>query len=138
MRIGSYTPGRSIALPVRASAQNARMSRTVSRMCATGFPKRARCQSSLSRRTPLPSPRTNRPPEISSRSSASSAVTSGLRVNASAIPVPSRADSVAWANAATGTVALRYSSGTHTTSAPARSARRAASASSSIVSPHGP
>ena len=70
-------------------------------------------------------------------SSASSAVIIGLRVNASAMAVPTRTVLVAWARAAAVTVALRCSSGTQTISAPARSARRETSASSASVSPQG-
>ena len=78
-----------IALAGRAASRDeVRTLRTVSRRWPTGLPHRALCQSSLSRCTPVPSPRMKRPPESSSRSSASSAVTIGLRVNASAMAVP--------------------------------------------------
>ena len=79
----------------------------------------------------------NLPLLISSRSSASSAVINGLRVNAKAIAVPTPIVDVPAAIAAAAIVALRCSSGTQTTSAPAFSARCAASTNSARVSPHG-
>ena len=60
-----------------------------------------------------------RPPESSSRSMASSAVTIGLRVNASAMAVPTPTVLVPAATAAAVTVAHRCISGTQTISAPA-------------------
>ena len=62
----------------------------------------------------------------------------GLRVKASATAVPTPMVLVAWATAAADTVALRCSSGSQATSAPASSAARAASATSARLSPHGP
>ena len=61
-----------------------------------------------------------------------------LRVKASATAVPTAAVEVDCAIAAAETVALRCSSGSQTTSAPASSAARAASPTSARVSPHGP
>jgi hypothetical protein len=55
------------------------------------------------RRVALPRPSTSRPFESSSRSIAAAACTSGLRVNAFAIPVPIRTRDVACAIAPSGT-----------------------------------
>ena len=62
-------------------------------------------------------------------------MTIGLRVNASAMPVPSSIRSVAAAATARGTVAERYSSGAQRRAMPARSAARAKSASPAASRP---
>ena len=72
-------------------------------MRAAGFAKRTSYQSSFMRRVALPSPRMKRPSESSSRSMAALACSSGVRMKALAMPVPSFTRSVAWAMAAQGT-----------------------------------
>jgi len=65
------------------------------------------CQSEIIRRVPLPSPRTKRPPESSSRSRASAASTSGLRPTPYMIPEPIVQRAVRGASVARVTVAER-------------------------------
>ena len=78
------------------------------------------------RRVPVPRPSTNRPPDISSRSSAVTAVSSGERPNAHAIAVPSSIRSVTAAAAASASgPEWLWNSGAQTESKPASSARRA-------------
>ncbi len=76
---------------------------TSSRMRAAGRSKRTSYQSSFMRRVAEPSPSTMRPPESSSMSMAALAWSSGVRVNAFAMAVPSRMREVCAASAASGT-----------------------------------
>src|SRR5215208_1598374 len=111
-----------------------RTASTVSRRCGAGRPYSTPCQVSLSRLTPAPRPRRNRPPDISSMSSAVTARMNGLRVNAQAIPVPTPIRSVAAASHVAWVTELRKSSGAQTQSMPAASASRAWAARSSGMS----
>src|SRR5262245_29387614 len=78
------------------------------------------------RRVPVPSPSTNRPPDSSSRSSAVTAVSSGERPNAHAMPVPSSMRSVSSAAAASASgPEWLWNSGAQAESKPASSALRA-------------
>ena len=75
-------------------AHTARTASTVSRSRCAGRSAGAPSQSVRMRRVPVPRPSTKRPPDISSRSSAVTAVSSGERPNAQAIAVPSSMRSV--------------------------------------------
>jgi hypothetical protein len=110
----------------------------VSRTRASGRSNGRLCQSAFSRFTPVPRPSTIRPSLASSRSSADSAVTIGLRVKAQAIALPIRARRVSRAMAISGRNAVRCSSLAQTLSNPASSAARATATISSMVSPQGP
>src|SRR4051812_13027688 len=114
--------------PASAAAQTARIASTVSRRRRAGCSPGAPSQSVRIRRVPVPSPRTNRPPESSSRSSAVTAVSSGERPNAQAIPVPSSTELVRRAAPARASgPEWLWNSGAQTESNPEASARAASS-----------
>src|SRR3954468_23250512 len=121
--------------PVGAVCMISRTASIVSRRCGAGLPYSTACHVSLSRLTPAPRPRRNRPPDISSMSSAETARMKALRVKAQAIPVPTPTASVLAASQAACVTELRKSSGVQMQSMPATSAMLACSARSSTVSP---
>ena len=107
-------------------SHTARTASIVSRSRVAGFSAGAPSQSVRMRRVPVPSPSTKRPPDISSRSSAVTAVSRGERPNAQAIAVPSSMRSVSTAAAASASgPEWLWNSGAQTESKPASSARRA-------------
>src|SRR3954464_1859430 len=120
--------------PVGAVCMISRTASIVSRRCGAGRPYSTPCHVSLSRLTPAPRPRRNRPPDISSTSSAVTARMKGLRVNAQAMPVPTPIRSVAAAIQVAWVTELRKSSGVQMQSIPAASAALACSARSEAVS----